>query len=249
MLGEVLSWVFSSLSNVSWLFVFIPQLIENYRKESSVAISYYLVLLLYIGDIFSIISVVSKGLSSVLIYVGVYHIIFDVVFIAQIIYYRLPLFLESQREPLLLNDSTVIYDNYNVILYAKEIFNLHEMKLLVSLHIGLAIGSIIVQFIPTFILGDFFAWSSTFIFLSSRLPQILLNYKRRSVDGLSFVTFFNIIIANQLFLASVLIPLIDIETGSSRTVYFIKNLPWILGSSLTTVFDIIMFIQFLTYKN
>lgn len=121
MLGEVLSWVFSSLSNVSWLFVFIPQLIENYRKESSVAISYYLVLLLYIGDIFSIISVVSKGLSSVLIYVGVYHIIFDVVFIAQIIYYRLPLFLESQREPLLLNDSTVIYDNYNVILYAKEI--------------------------------------------------------------------------------------------------------------------------------
>jgi uncharacterized protein with PQ loop repeat len=251
MLGQVLSWIFSNLSNFAWLFVFIPQLIDNYKNESSEAISYHLVFLLYVGDISSVISVVYKGLSSVLIYVGVYHIIFDIIFIFQIIYYRLPFIISSDishTTPLLINESTVVYDNQTFVNYIKEVLYLHEVQLLLAYHAALIIGTFIVPFVPNVILGDFFAWLSTFIFLSSRLPQILLNYKRRSVEGLSFITFINVIIANQLFLASVLAPLIDIHSSSDKLVYFLENMPWIIGCSITTMFDIVIFSQFLIYR-
>jgi len=50
MLGEILSWTFSTISNIAWLFVFLPQLMENYNKKSSDAVSFYLIALWYIGD-------------------------------------------------------------------------------------------------------------------------------------------------------------------------------------------------------
>lgn len=248
MLGKILSWIFSNLSNFAWLFVFIPQLIDNYKNESSEAISYHLVFLLYVGDISSVTSVVYKGLSPVLIYVGIYHIIFDIVFLLQIIYYRLPSFIISESTPLLLDNYTAVYDNKTVLNWIKRVFYLHEVHLLVSYHLFLLLGYFIAPYFSNIILGDIFAWLSTFIFLSSRLPQILLNYKRRSVEGLSFVTFINVIIANQLFLASVLAPLIDIHSSSDKLVYFLENMPWIIGCSITTMFDIVIFSQFLIYR-
>lgn len=244
MLGEILSWTFSTISNIAWLFVFIPQLIENYNKKSSDAVSFYLIALWYIGDTLSVVSAIYKSIHPVLIYMGTYHIIFDVVFLIQVIYYRLPRYLTRYHSyPLLLDETK--YDS--MLYYVKDVLLLHETSLLLGYSILLLSSQVICKLFPPIIVGDIFAWTSTVIFFLSRLPQILLNYKRRSVEGLSFTAFVNIIIANQLFLASILIKLIDID-NSNRVKYIIDNIPWIVGSSGTTLFDIIIFIQFFIYK-
>ena len=246
MLGEILSWTFSTISNIAWLFVFIPQLIENYNKKSSDAVSFYLIALWYIGDTLSVVSAIYKSLHPVLIYMGTYHIIFDVVFLIQVIYYRLPRYLTRYHSyPLLLDETLYRYDS--MLYYVKDVLLLHETSLLLGYSILLLSSQVIFKLFPPIIVGNIFAWTSTVIFFLSRLPQILLNHKRRSVEGLSFTAFVNIIIANQLFLASILIKLIDID-NSNRVKYIINNIPWIVGSSGTTLFDIIIFIQFFIYK-
>ena len=177
---------------------------------------------------------------------GTYHIIFDVVFLIQVIYYRLPRYLTRYHSyPLLLDETLYRYDS--MLYYVKDVLLLHETSLLLGYSILLLSSQVIFKLFPPIIVGNIFAWTSTVIFFLSRLPQILLNHKRRSVEGLSFTAFVNIIIANQLFLASILIKLIDID-NSNRVKYIINNIPWIVGSSGTTLFDIIIFIQFFIYK-
>ena len=245
MLGEILSWTFSTISNIAWLFVFVPQLMENYNKKSSDAVSFYLIALWYIGDTLSVVSAIYKSIHPVLIYMGTYHIIFDIIFLIQVIYYRLPRY---HSYPLLLDETLYRYDS--MLYYAKDVLLLHETSLLLGYSILLLLllsSQAIFELFPPIIVGDIFAWTSTIIFFLSRLPQILLNYKRRSVEGLSFTAFVNIIIANQLFLASILVKLIDVD-DSNRVKYIVKNIPWIVGSSGTTIFDIIIFVQFFIYK-
>lgn len=242
MLGEFLSWTISTLSNISWLFVFIPQILENIKNKSSDAISFYLILLWYIGDTFSTISVIYKSVTPILLYVGIYHIIFDLIFISQVIYYRLP---AIQSYPQLLNEDSYRYD---LLYYIKDVITMQEVYTFLGYNIVLILSQSVLHYLPHIIIGNIFAWLSTIIFLTSRLPQILLNYQRKSVRGLSFVTFFNIAIANQLFLISVLINLLDFQSPILRLKFILENLPWIVGSSGTIFFDIILFLQFWKYR-
>jgi len=240
--GESLSWTISTLSNIMWLFVFIPQILENVKNKSSDAISFYLILLWYIGDTFSTISVVYKSVIPMLLYVGVYHIIFDLIFIGQVIYYRLP---QIEHYPQLLNENEYKYD---LLYYTKDVIRMPEVYMFLGYNVVLLLTQSVLQYFPHIVIGNIFAWLSTIIFLMSRLPQILLNYQRKSVMGLSFVTFFNIAIANHLFLISVLINLLDIHSSHLRLKFILENLPWIVGSSGTILFDGILFLQFWKYK-
>lgn len=242
MIGELLSWTLSSFSNIVWLFVFTPQLYENNKNKSSDAISFYLLLLWYIGDTFSTLSVSYKQVSPILLYVGVYHIIFDIIFILQVIYYRLP-YLDQYVA--LLETNTL--SKYEIFYYIKDVLNMNESLLFLSYNLTLLLIQPFLGMIPSNIIGNFLAWSSTFVFFISRIPQIALNYKRKSVTGLSFITFINIIIANQLFLASILTPLIDID-NQDRLNYIIQNFPWIAGSTGGIILDLIIFIQFIKYN-
>lgn len=242
MLGDVLSWTLGSISNLVWLLVFIPQIIQNRRNKSSEAVSFYLLLAWYIGDTLSCISVIYKQAPYVLLYIGLYHIVFDIIFIVQVIYYRLP-YLDQYQ--ILLNENTYKYD---LVSYTKSILTMEETKWFIGYNVVFVLSQSVLPFLPRLLVGDILVWISTFIFLISRLPQILLNYRRRSVEGLSFVTFINIIIANQLFLASVLIRLIDINDVNGQKDYVIKNLAWIVGPSAGIIFDIIIFTQFVKYR-
>ena len=247
MLGEILSWIFSTLSNVSWLFEFLPQLLENYRNQSSEAVSYYLVLLWFIGDTLSVMSAMYKNMSIVIVYVGLYHIFFDVLFLSQVIYYRVKIqFTELETQPLLIDENQSDYKL--IIRNIKSVFLNREIQLLLSWIIISIVLKFVIYLLPfsQFFMGEFLAWMATIVFLVSRLPQIYLNYKRKSVVGLSFITFALIILANNLFLASILIKVVDLETNM-RLTYLINNIQWIVGASGTSIFDFIIFYQFMKY--
>lgn len=254
-IGQKLAWVFSTISNALWLFVFIPQLYKNYKTQKSVALSLSLLFCLILGDIFSIISAHIKELNIVIIYAALYHIILDVIIISQIVYYRRKSILVSENEgnnegsediPLLENEDVEFLD------YPYFYLSFWEFVLVVSSLVLTFITTLFVVLVKEYdtklIIADIIAWSATCIFMLARVPQIWLNFKRKSTKGLSLLSFITINIANMFFLLSVLILMYDLDSSNYMD-YIKNNIQWIIGSSSTSLFDCIIFYQFYKYKN
>ncbi|ORZ19577.1 PQ loop repeat-domain-containing protein [Absidia repens] len=92
------------------------------------------------------------------------------------------------------------------------------------------------------VIGTFFAWSCTTFYLSSRVPQIRKNFKRRSVQGLSPSLFIFAVCGNLAYTSSILL-----HPGQTRDT-LLDALPYLLGSAGTLVFDLTIFLQFLYYS-
>lgn len=257
-IGQKLAWIFSTISNGLWLFVFIPQLYQNYKNNNSRAISLVLLFCLMLGDILSIISAYLKQLNIVIIYAGLYHIILNTIIIGQIIYYRKKFIsqygvISNEITPLIANNSE---DNYNNILlneytkYSYFYLTFFELLFIIVNTILITSSQLFIFFNSTYndVIANIIAWMATFIFMIARVPQILLNFKRKSTNGLSLLSFIIINISNMFFLMSVLILLYDINPNHYLD-YIISNIQWIVGSSSTTLFDGIIFYQFYKYRN
>jgi len=91
-------------------------------------------------------------------------------------------------------------------------------------------------------MGRFFAWLCTCLYLSSRIPQILKNYKRRSVQGLSIALFFFAACGNLSYTLSIFTN--PHSTRKSLT----EAIPYILGSAGTLLFDMTIYSQYVVYS-
>ncbi|OUM51527.1 hypothetical protein BVG19_g630 [[Candida] boidinii] len=90
-------------------------------------------------------------------------------------------------------------------------------------------------------LAQTFGWLCAVLYLGSRVPQILLNFERKSCDGISFMFFLFACLGNITYVVSVL----SVSTGKN---YLIVNSSWLAGSFGTLILDFIIFIQFFVYK-
>jgi uncharacterized protein with PQ loop repeat len=248
-LGQKLAWIFSTVSNVLWLFVFVPQLYKNYKSQKSFALSLTLLFCLILGDILSIISAYIKELNIVIIYAAAYHIVLDLIIISQILYYRRKNIINSEEHDPLLNtdDDDISLD----LEYDYMFLSFWEFFFVVTSSLVVFLISLFIIFnnnrLIQSILADIIAWSATCIFMLARIPQIWLNFKRKSTKGLSLLSFIVINIANMFFLISILIIMCDLS--SDRYIEYIKdNIQWITGSCTTSLFDGIIFYQFYKYK-
>jgi len=88
-------------------------------------------------------------------------------------------------------------------------------------------------------IGRILAWICTVLYLTSRMPQIWKNYTRRSVEGLSVFMFLFAALANMFYSTSVFTSP-DLKTDPG---YLRKEVPYILGSIGTLVFDVTILIQ------
>lgn len=86
-LHEALSGIFGSISLACWLFLLLPQLLENYRNQSAEAISLPFILIWFLGDVFNIVGGIWAELVPVVIAIGAYFCIADGVLIGQVLYY------------------------------------------------------------------------------------------------------------------------------------------------------------------
>lgn len=90
--------------------------------------------------------------------------------------------------------------------------------------------------------GYILGWVSAFVYLNSRIPQVIKNYRRKSVEGLSLVMFFCAVMGNTTYGLGVLLK------DSSRKA-IAKSLPWLVGSLGTLFFDFFIMLQFSFYKD
>lgn len=108
------------------------------------------------------------------------------------------------------------------------------------------------------VLGQVFGYICAVLYLGSRIPQLLLNYRRKSTEGISMLFFLFACLGNLTFVLSIVIyrPVChrpghcrDGEAWSIYGRYFLLNLSWLCGSFGTLFLDAGVFIQYFMYKN
>ncbi|APA13631.1 hypothetical protein SS1G_07709 [Sclerotinia sclerotiorum 1980 UF-70] len=115
---------------------------------------------------------------------------------------------------------------------------------------------------PTFSpLGQIFGYLCAILYLSSRIPQLLLNYRRKSTQGISMLFFLFACIGNLTYVLSIFAyeaPCLTAskhghskcEVGEARSEYLryiAVNASWLVGSAGTLMLDAGVFVQFFLY--
>ncbi|CAK9684215.1 PQ loop repeat family protein [Candida parapsilosis] len=90
-------------------------------------------------------------------------------------------------------------------------------------------------------LAQTFGWLCAALYLGSRVPQIVLNYERKSCEGISFMFFLFACLGNLTYVISIL----SIDTSWN---YLWVNCSWLAGSLGTLALDFTIFIQFFIYN-
>lgn len=88
-------------------------------------------------------------------------------------------------------------------------------------------------------LGEIIAWMTSILYIGGRIPQIIKNKKRKSVEGLSRWMYILTMIANVSYLCSLFVSDLD----RSLWIY----LPWIILIGITFFLDAIVLYQFYLY--
>jgi solute carrier family 66 (lysosomal lysine-arginine transporter), member 1 len=90
-------------------------------------------------------------------------------------------------------------------------------------------------------LGVIFGWVSACIYLTSRVPQILKNIKRGSVEGLSPIMFFCAVMGNSTYACGIFLRAVNWDA-------IVKALPYLVGSVGTLMFDFTILMQFFYFQ-
>lgn len=85
--NEALSGIFGSISLAAWIFLLLPQLVENYQQGHADGISITFLCIWFVGDIANLVGALWAGLVPTVIALAVYFCISDTVLIAQCLYY------------------------------------------------------------------------------------------------------------------------------------------------------------------
>ena len=105
--------------------------------------------------------------------------------------------------------------------------------------------------------GQIFGYICAALYLGSRIPQLLLNYRRKSTEGISLLFFLFACIGNLTFVLSILVfvPLCEnpahCASGEKMSLYkryILINFSWLLGSAGTLFLDMTVFVQFFIYR-
>lgn len=115
--------------------------------------------------------------------------------------------------------------------------------------------------------GQIFGYFCAALYLGSRLPQLLLNFRRKSTDGVSLLFFLFACIGNLTYVLSILAysPVcrgrkdtkslnhhVECQPGEATAIYgryILVNLSWLVGSFGTLLLDMAIFVQFFLYRD
>ena len=113
--------------------------------------------------------------------------------------------------------------------------------------------------------GQIFGYLCALLYLGSRFPQLLLNYRRKSTEGVSILFFLFACVGNVTYVLSILVyepecakfeSYDDVwrgcesgEWGRGYGQYVLLNASWLIGSAGTLLLDFIIFGQFWIYRD
>lgn len=278
-LASVLSNGFSTLSLMSWICAQLPQIYTNYITKSAAGISPTFLILWFMGDFLSFTScLLNDVVLKFQVYLSLFFLCNDVALCYQYYYYNsvyprkygaVSSTPDDDDTPPIVHDFTghqseAIHihhaswtassplkgnspDDYQTNITA------HAPSVRKSLVVGTAVHAAVAAAQSTEPAADYnhvgliLAWSCTIVYMSSRCPQLYKNYKRKSVEGITPLLFAAALLGNLAYTLSILTSC-EFLYGDSKT-FFLTELPYILGSSGTIVFDVVYFYQRHIYRD
>ena len=113
--------------------------------------------------------------------------------------------------------------------------------------------------------GQIFGYLCAALYLGSRIPQLLLNYRRKSTEGISILFFLFACVGNLTYVMSIFAyepecarfeSMDGLRGGCERGEwsrgygqYIVLNASWLIGSAGTLMLDLIIFGQFWIYRH
>lgn len=170
------------------------------------------------------------------IYLAFYYCMTDFVLLFQYFYYR-----KNSKSYLELKTDDDVGMNERVIVTPKYGSTDTSKRFVVLLIIFGFKAKNNTSSLSFFTIGQLLAWMCTSFYLSSRIPQIIKNYKRHSVEGLSLALFSFAVCGNVTYALSIIL-----RPGKGS---IMNALPYIFSSIGTLLFDLVIFIQFLYYNH
>ncbi|KAI9250772.1 PQ loop repeat-domain-containing protein [Sporodiniella umbellata] len=256
-----------------WLNAQLPQVIENYRKSSADGLSLNFLCIWLAGDTTNLIGTLLTDQLPFQSYLGFYFVTVDICLLLQWFYYNRfrasqdeyliipqqedtfknyppnslfqhPVPLNIQSTPILDDESAPFSSSASPSKwYTLSAKDGNPVKLMALLLFFLNPSASAHEASGLVWIGRLSAWTCTCLYLMSRIPQLLKNRRRQSVQGLSASLFMCAACANLTYTLSIL-------THPNQTLEsLLEALPYLIGSSGTLVFDFLIFSQFLYYRN
>ncbi|KAM9895665.1 hypothetical protein OXX79_007951 [Metschnikowia pulcherrima] len=256
------SGVMGSTSLACWIVLLMPQLIEQWRMKSAEGIAIGFISIWFLGDVFNLIGALWAHLLPEVVFLAIWFCIADFMMILSYFYYtrmypkhhpakhaRADSAAETAQAPLLRRRSSTLTD----IALEPQVHSVFTKYVLPMLFV-IGAGSFGYFFSGSdsspedsgkdseILMGpQIVGYLSALLYLGARIPQIIQNHKRRSVDGLSLLFFLFSTLGNLTYAGQILFYRSDSQ-------YLLLNMSWLLGSLGTIFEDCIIFLQFYMYK-
>eukprot|EP01147_Barroeca_monosierra_P008101 gene8101-10107_t len=220
-----------------WMVAQTPQLYKNFRDSTVEGLSGAFLLDWLAGDITNLIGCILSKQVPTQLYTAIWFCTIDTVMLSQFIYYK-----KFYRKP------AKIYTVYCALaVMALSPVGIHTLwpgsgveTFQPIEYRGRSLLKIESFTSPSQIAGWTIGWVSGLMYFTSRLPQIVKNFKRKSCEGLSLAMFCMAILGNVTYAFGVLFQSVERD-------FLIDHMPWLLGSIGTLVFDFTIFLQFMYY--
>lgn len=104
--------------------------------------------------------------------------------------------------------------------------------------------------------GQVFGYLCAVFYIASRVPQLILNYRRKTTEGLSMLFFIFACLGNVTYVLSIVAyePRCEHrqcesgEVGRIYGKYMLLNLSWLAGAFVTLLMDFVVFCQYFYYN-
>lgn len=225
---SIITNICSILSVICYSLVYYPQFYEIYKTKCTKGISIWMLLLWSQADFMCLYSTILLGLLLNLIIMAWYHVFIGFCITIFTFYYKIKndTFYEKVKMSMIITIYYTINLIIGIILNFKTPQNIYTVPN--SVDDGKGIGLI-------------FSWISVVFYIIGRLPQIILNAKRRSTDGLSVVMYIFKIMGNLFYILTII-------TYSVEKEYILLNLAWIVFTVVTILMDLFVIFQYIYYN-
>ncbi|ORE06071.1 PQ-loop-domain-containing protein [Rhizopus microsporus var. microsporus] len=230
------------LSILCWLIVFTPQLWENYRRKSGDGLSMTFLVIWLAGDVFNLLGVIMQDLLVTMFFLALYYTVADMGLIWQVIYYQHKKLPSDDEESV--SERSSLLNSY--VHKKKEQVQSSKYHTLFNWISALSIVLVTIVSCYTYYnvhqthdtsgitwLPQLMGWLSALLYVGSRIPQLVKNYKNQSTEGLSIGMFLCAVMGNIFYTASIFLKSTDVD-------YIWKNMSWIVGSVGTLLFDFLV---------